>query len=238
MAVMSAPVVTQGATVLRAAGLTRTFGSVRALDNVSFGVRSGEILGLIGPNGAGKTTLFECLAGVLPLTSGPVVHGAHALAVSERGTVMFYVPDGIAPWPEQSVRWALDFSLGFFRGGAEQRDRVIRELDLQPLMQARMASLSKGQRKRVLLAIGLLTPHPILLLDEPFDALDLRQTRDITRVLRGHAASGRTIVLSIHQIHDAARACDRFVLLSGGTVRAEGTLDESTDLEEVFLALA
>jgi ABC-2 type transport system ATP-binding protein len=157
--------------------------------------------------------------------------------VSKRGTVIFYVPDGIAPWPEQSVQWVLNFSLGFFRGAAEQRDCVIRELDLQPLLHARVGSLSKGQRKRVLLGIGLLTPHPILLFDEPFDGLDLRQTRDIAHVLRGHAATGRTILLSIHQIRDAARTCDRFVLLSEGRVRAEGPLDEVTDLEEMLLAL-
>jgi ABC-2 type transport system ATP-binding protein len=232
---MSAHAFLPGAIVLRVAGLTRTFGEIRALDNASFSVRSGEILGLIGPNGAGKTTLLECVAGVLPLTSGTIEHGAHILPVSQRGTVMFYVPDGIAPWPERSVQWVLNFSLGFFDGDAEQRDRVIRELDLRPLMHTRVASLSKGQRKRVLLGVGLLTPQPILLFDEPFDGLDLRQTGEVARVLRGHAESGRTIILSIHQILDAARVCDRFVLLSEGRVRTEGTLDELT--EETFLAL-
>ena len=114
---------------------------------------------------------------------------------------------------------------------------------------ARVAS--KGQRKRALLAIGLLTPQPLLLADEPFDGLDLRQTRDVARRRSAtHAADGRTLFLSIHQISDAARVCDRFVLLSGGRVCGEGTLDELTaaggsaqrrraaaDLEEVFLAL-
>ena len=114
-----------------------------------------------------------------------------------------------------------------------------------------MGTLSKGQRKRVLLAIGLLTPQPVLLCDEPFDGLDLRQSRDVAMALCAHAAAGRTLLLSIHQIADAARVCDRFVLLSGGRVRGEGSLDELSaqaassgrapvrrdDLEEVFLAL-
>ena len=78
----------------------------------------------------------------------------------------------------------------------------------------------------MLLAIGLLTPHPLLMLDEPFDGLDLRQTRDVMQVLRASAADGRTLFLSIHQLGDAARICDRFVLLSGGRVVGEGTLDE------------
>jgi ABC-2 type transport system ATP-binding protein len=110
--------------------------------------------------------------------------------------------------------------------------------------------LSKGQRKRALLAIGLLTPQAVLLADEPFDGLDLRQSRDIARALREYAKDGRTMFLSIHQISEAARVCDRFVLLSGGRVCGEGTLDDlssltssrgmtpaAPDLEEVFLAL-
>ena len=134
--------------------------------------------------------------------------------------------------------------------GAEVRARVVRgKLDLGPLLDQRIGELSKGQRKRVLLAIGLLTPQPVLLADEPFDGLDLRQTREVAQTLRAHAAEGRTLFLSIHQIPDAARVCDRFVLLSGGRVRGEGTLAElsalaasrgappSSDLEEVFLVL-
>ena len=91
---------------------------------------------------------------------------------------------------------------------------------------ARSAALSKGQRKRALLAIGLLTPQPVLLIDEPFDGLDLRQSRDVAAALRTHASRGRTLFLSIHQITDAARFCDRFVLLSGGRVCGEGTVTE------------
>jgi ABC-2 type transport system ATP-binding protein len=95
----------------------------------------------------------------------------------------------------------------------------------------------------VLLAIGLLTPAPVLLADEPFDGLDLRQTRDIGAALRSFASAGRTLFLSIHQIADAARYCDRFVLLSAGRVCGEGTTREVTDrtrtdnLEDAFLAL-
>jgi ABC-2 type transport system ATP-binding protein len=237
-------------TVLSVDHLTKTFGRFPALSDVSFTIRPGEVLGLIGPNGAGKTTLFECLAGLLPATSGRVYHGERPLAVHERATVLFYLPDGIVPWPEQSVRWALEFTLGYFEGSISSHDEVIRVLDLAPLLDSAIGTLSKGQRKRALLGIGLLTPHRILLADEPFDGLDLRQTRDVARVLRSHAANGRTLFLSIHQITDAARVCDRFVLLSGGRVCGEGTLDElaaiqtarsgattRVDLEEVFLAL-
>jgi ABC-2 type transport system ATP-binding protein len=236
--------------LIRAERITKRFGRFSALSDVSFSVCRGEILGLIGPNGAGKTTLFECLAGVLPAEGGAVHDGNRPIPPMDRSSLLFYLPDGISPWPSQSVRWALDFTLGFFGGSASLREDVIRDLDLEPLLNSAIGTLSKGQRKRVLLALGLLTPQPVLLADEPFDGLDLRQTRDVARLLRTRAAAGRTLFLSIHQITEAARVCDRFVLLSGGRVRGEGTLGElcalassrggtpsGSDLEEVFLAL-
>jgi ABC-2 type transport system ATP-binding protein len=234
---------------LRVAGLTKRYGRVTALEHVSLTLRDGEVLGLIGPNGAGKTTLFECLAGLLPADAGTVTINNATIGERARGQHLFYLPDGIAPWPSQTVRWALDFAVRFFGGAAAGPDDVIEQLDLTSILDAPIATLSKGQRKRAVLAIGLLTPQPILLVDEPFDGLDLRQTRDVASALRAHAAAGRTLFLSIHQIHDAARLCDRFVLLSLGRVRGEGTLDElaaraptsgsepARDLEGVFLAL-
>jgi len=234
---------------LRVEGLTKRYGHLAALGGVTFSIRPGEILGLIGPNGAGKTTLFECMAGVLPPTAGELLLDGRPLSPVTRLKTLFYLPDAVAPWSAQTVRWALEFAVGFLRGRGDRLDAVIEGLDLTPLLNARMGTLSKGQRKRALLAIGLLTAQPLLLSDEPFEGLDLRQSREVAATLRRHAESGRTLFLSIHQIADAARICDRFVLLSGGKVCGEGTLDELRDdargsgtgatanLEEVFLAL-
>jgi len=241
-------------------GLTKTYRDIIALDAVALTVREGEVLGLIGPNGAGKTTLFECLAGVLPANTGRIFIGGREIATAERGRHLFYLPDAIAPWPSETVRWALDFTIGFFGGSSRRKQEIVARLGLEPLMHRPIGMLSKGQRKRAALAVGLLTPQAVLLSDEPFEGLDLRQTRDVGDALREHAASGRTLFLSIHQITDAARVCDRFVLLSGGRVRGEGTFDElallaglgprnagrdtagtaartSADLEDVVLAL-
>jgi ABC-2 type transport system ATP-binding protein len=231
-------------------GLSKRFGTITALSDISFRVEAGELLGLIGPNGAGKSTLFECLAGVLPSDCGEVRAGGEAVEAGGRRSLLFYVPDGIAPWPMQPVRWVLDYTIGFLGGRAALREEVIEQLDLGPLLRQAVGTLSKGQRKRVLLAIGLLTSQAALLIDEPFEGLDLRQARDIAAALRTHAARGRTLFLSIHQIADAARLCDRFVLLSGGKVCGEGTIPELAalasaqdpsrsfdNLEEVFLAL-
>ncbi len=244
------PRVCASSVVIAVDGLSKSYGPLAALDAVTFSVREGEILGLIGPNGAGKTTLFECLAGLLPADEGRVTVGGGARP-GRRSDILFYLPDAIAPWPDQAVDWALRFTVGFLGGRADLRDEVIERLALGTLLSARIGTLSKGQRKRALLAVALLTSQPVLLIDEPFEGLDLRQSRQVEATLRWHAASGRTLFVSIHQIHDAARMCDRFVLLSGGRVCAEGTADELTaraaakldgrapaDFEEVFLALA
>jgi ABC-2 type transport system ATP-binding protein len=234
---------------LRVAGMTKRYGQLTALNDVGFSIRPGEILGLIGPNGSGKTTLFECIAGVLAPTAGALLFQDRPLSPHSRRRTLFYLPDAVAPWPAQSVRWALDFAIGFLGGRSDRLDGVIERLALAPLLPSAIGTLSKGQRKRVLLAIGLLAAQPVLLADEPFEGLDLRQSRDVAAALRDHALSGRTLFLSIHQIADAARICDRFVLLSGGRVCGEGTLAELTalarasnaatagNLEEVFLAL-
>jgi ABC-2 type transport system ATP-binding protein len=237
-------------TLFQVTGLSKRFGTISALADVGFHVRAGEVLGLIGPNGAGKSTLFECLAGVLPSDSGTMLVDGRPVAARERRAHLFYVPDAIAPWPRQPLQWALDFTIGFLGGRPNLRDDVIEQLDLRPLLHQPLGTLSKGQRKRALLGIGLLTHQPALLIDEPFEGLDLRQAREIAAALRTHAALGRTLFLSIHQISDAGRFCDRFVLLSDGRVRGEGTVPELAalaaahkgskpheDLEEVFLAL-
>jgi ABC-2 type transport system ATP-binding protein len=240
-----APASAEGVRVER---LTKRYRDATALAGVDFSIRPGEILGLIGPNGAGKTTLFECLAGVLPKDQGTVFLEGQPLTTRTRTETLFYLPDAIAPWPSQTVEWALDFSVGFFGGRVDLTRDVIDGLALRPLMLTPIGALSKGQRKRVLLAIGLLTSQPMLLADEPFEGLDLRQTREVAAILKTHAHAGRTLFLSIHQIADAARVCDRFVLLSAGKVCGEGTLEELSalarskgaavsTLEEVFLAL-
>jgi ABC-2 type transport system ATP-binding protein len=225
--------------------LSKRYGAFWALRGASFSIRQGEILGLIGPNGSGKTTLFRCVAGLLPATLGDVRVNAASVAPLARKQLLYFLPDGVRPYPEQSVEWVLGFTAGIYGVSPAIRDELVELLALAPLRGARMGELSKGEHRRVLLAAGLLPPQPMLMLDEPFDGLDLRQTRDVMAVLREHAARGRTLFLSIHQLGDAARICDRLVLLSSGHVAGEGTLDELrtragvTDggLEEVFLAL-
>jgi ABC-2 type transport system ATP-binding protein len=215
---------------LAVAGLSARRGSRTVLTDVSFTAFPSEILGVIGPNGAGKTTLFECVAGVLPFDRGKIDND-----------LLFYVPDAIRPWPDQTVRWTLELTARMF--DTQFDPSLLDDLDLVALQHATVDSLSKGEAKRLDIAIGLGSPRTVLLLDEPFDGLDLRQTRQVMNILRRDAAKGRTLVLSIHQLRDAERVCDRFLLLDHGRSVAEGTIDELTSragaqgLEEVFLAL-
>ncbi|ACL57209.1 ABC transporter related [Methylobacterium nodulans ORS 2060] len=232
--------------MLRVAGFSKRFGADVALSEVDFAVREGEILGLIGPNGSGKTTLLECLAGLLSTDHGSVTWRGEALPIRSRKTVLFYLPDGIAPFTDHRVANVLSFFGAAYQLPKDEINTTLAALGLAPVLGKRAGELSKGYRRRLLLAIGLLAPHPLLLFDEPFDGLDLHQTRDVMRHLRSVAARGRTLFLSIHQLTDAARVCDRFVLLSAGRVRGEGTLEtlrataglaSDAGLEEVFLAL-
>ena len=232
-------------TLLTVDHLTKTFGRRCVLSDVSFTVFTGEVLGLIGPNGAGKTTVLECLAGLLPLTSDSLKGGDKSVPLTKRKDLLFYMPDGIVPWPEQSVRQVLQFFEKLYDAGSDKLNALVDALRLQELRRARVGTLSKGERKRLMLAVGLLTSQPLLLLDEPFDGLDLRQTREVMTLLRKESATGRALFVSIHQLNDAARVCDRLVLLNDGRRIAEGSLAAlqaqanvpDGGLEEIFLAL-
>src|SRR5262245_15787957 len=147
-------------------GLSKHFGARAALRNVSFSVRQGEVLGLIGPNGAGKTTLFECMAGILPSNGGALITNGQVLDLTQRKTALFYLPDGVTPWGRQSVDWALGFFERLY-GAPIKAAELLDILKLESLRRASIGSLSKGERKRTLLALGLLTPQPLLMLDEP-----------------------------------------------------------------------
>jgi ABC-2 type transport system ATP-binding protein len=228
-------------------GIGKVFGDQQVLADVSFEVASGEILGLIGPNGAGKTTLLECIAGLLAADTGEVRWRRSLLPSTRRNERLFYVPEAISPYPDQRTAEVLSFFRQAYRQPPSRLEYLVVALGLEPALAKPVGALSKGYRRRFLLALGLLAPRPVLLMDEPFDGFDLRQTREVMNLLRDEAVDGRALVLSIHQLGDAQRICDRLVLLSSGLVKGVGTLAELTiaarlpigsDLEEVFLALA
>jgi ABC-2 type transport system ATP-binding protein len=235
----------RAAVLLQVAGLSKRYGDQRVLADISFSVNAGAILGLIGPNGAGKTTLLEAIAGILPADSGHVLWRGTRLALSQRREFVFYLPDGLRPWEDQYAVRVIELFATIYGRSEGFVAETVRALGLPTVLRKRILTLSKGYSRRLMLALALMTPQPVLLMDEPFDGFDLRQTREIMGVLRDVAGQGRTLALAIHQLRDAERVCDRFVLLADGRVRGSGTLAElrvrtgmaSAGLEDLFLAL-
>jgi ABC-2 type transport system ATP-binding protein len=230
---------------LRVVNLAKRYGEEVAIADVTFSATAGEVIGIVGPNGAGKTTLLEAMAGLVSADSVGVFWRGDSLSPLRRKAAMFYLPDGVRPYQDRFTIEVLNFFAGVYGRPKAEVNRAIASVELQPVLRKRMSALSKGYNRRLLLAIGLLTPQPVLLMDEPFDGFDLRQTRSIIEVVRKAASRGRTFILAIHQLADAQRVCDRFILLAGGQVRGIGSLRElraqtglsQGSLEEIFLAL-
>jgi ABC-2 type transport system ATP-binding protein len=231
--------------LLEVENLHKRFGSSAALTNISFSVCEKEILGVIGPNGAGKTTLLECIAGLLPADSGKVSWRKRPLPRGQRKNYLFYLPDGILPDGEQSVRTILKFYADVFGLKAAQIQEIVSQLSLEKVLAMHAVALSKGYRKRLVLAAALISPMPLLAFDEPFDGLDLVQTLHVMDLLRSTTQRDRALIVSIHQLRDAERFCDRLLLLSNGSVLGFGSLNElreasglpGASLEDLFLAL-
>jgi ABC-2 type transport system ATP-binding protein len=230
---------------LRVDNLTKRYAEENAISGVTFSAAVGEVLGIVGPNGAGKTTLLEGLAGLIAVDSGNVAWLGDPLPTSRRKAAIFYLPDGVKPYQDRFTIEILTFFANVYRRSQAEMAATIASLELQPVLRKRVSALSKGYNRRLLLAIGLLTPQRVLLMDEPFDGFDLRQTRNIIEVLRNAARGKRTFILAIHQLADAERVCNRFILLAAGQVRGIGSLPElrlqagmsEGTLEEIFLAL-
>ncbi len=229
-------------------GLTKHFGSFTAVDDVSFQVRRGEVLGFLGPNGAGKSTTMRMLAGFMIPSAGTariLGHDVQTDGVAAR-RMLGFLPEGAPTYPEMSVEGFLRFCAkvrGFT--GAELGDRVDHALGLTTLRGVRLQpveTLSKGFKRRVGLAQALLHDPPVLVLDEPTDGLDPNQKHEV-RGLIAQMAPDKAIVISTHILEEVDAVCTRAIIIAGGRIVADETpqaLSErhsSGKLEDVFRAL-
>jgi ABC-2 type transport system ATP-binding protein len=225
--------------------LGKSFSGSPVLTEVGFALLQGEILGLIGPNGSGKTTLLESVAGLLPPDSGDFLWNEAPLPLDARKDILFYMPESVLPYGDQRVDEVIHFFSKVLHADCSIVPFLLENLGLFSALEKRVSALSKGYRRRLLIALALLSPKPILFLDEPFDGLDLKQALCVMSLLKEMKSRGKTFLLAIHQLSDAEKICDRFLLLSEGKVLALGTLEElrrktngqAKTLEEVFLAL-
>jgi ABC-2 type transport system ATP-binding protein len=209
-------------------GLTKEYGRFRAVDDLSFRVAPGEVLGFLGPNGAGKTTTMRIVAGFLPPTAGRVtVCGAdietQAVAAKRR---IGYLPEGAPSYPEMTPRSFLEF-IAEARGIApnERRkrlDEVFALLHLDRVLEQSIDTLSKGYRRRVGLAQAILHDPEVLILDEPTDGLDPNQKHEV-RELIGRMARSKIIVISTHLLEEVEAVCNRAIIIAHGKILADDT---------------
>ena len=209
-------------------GLTKEYGRLRAVDNLSFKVEPGEVLGFLGPNGAGKTTTMRIVAGFLPATSGRVLvcgHDIETQSVAAKRRIG-YLPEGAPSYPEMTPRSFLTF-IAEARGiPAEKRrqrlDEVFALLHLERVLEQSIDTLSKGYRRRVGLAQAILHDPEVLILDEPTDGLDPNQKHEV-RELIGRMASGKIIVISTHLLEEVDAVCNRAIIIAHGKILADDT---------------
>jgi len=213
--------------VIRCEQLTKYYGSVRAVGDVSFGVGTGEVAALLGPNGAGKSTVMRLLTGYVSPTAGRVLVGGVDVAeqpVTARRRIG-YLPEQVSLYPELTVRRYLAF-VGEVKGlpGRVRRRamaEVIERCGLGEVADRHNGKLSKGYRQRVGLAQALLGDPAVLVLDEPTVGLDPVQAVEMRALLR--TLSGRTVLLSTHNLVEASALCSRIIILSQGQLVAEDT---------------
>ena len=234
--------------LIEIAHLTKRFGGFTAVDDVSFNVARGEVLGFLGPNGAGKTTTMRMLAGFMQPTAGTARicgHDVETDAIAARRALGF-LPEGAPTYPEMTVRAFLRFTAKV-RGyaGGELADRVDHALGLTGLGGVReqtVETLSKGFKRRVGLAQALLHDPPVLVLDEPTDGLDPNQKHDVRQLIQ-RMAPEKAIVISTHILEEVDAVCTRAIIIAAGRIVADGTPAElerqepSGRLEDVFRSL-
>jgi len=237
------------AVALRVVNLRKRYQAVTALDDVSFEVRRGEIVGLLGPNGAGKTTTINTILGLLEPTAGEVRIGqidlrtqrARALARTNFAAVYAALPGNLTV-TENLRFFALLYDV---RGSRSRVDELLEEFSLAPLRHTKCGLLSSGEQTRAALAKALINRPQLLLLDEPTASLDPSAAQIIREKIKSLASSGRCSILwTSHNMHEVEEVCDRVLFLSHGRILLEGAPKAlpaqhgAASLEELFIRVA
>ena len=224
----------------------KRYGDHEAVKGISFNVHEGEIFGLIGPNGAGKTTTLRMISTLLRISSGSIEVCGYDVdkesdAVRE---IICYLPEDAGAYKDMTGRKYLNFMAGFFASGDEKRamvDKAIGIADLGDRIDSKVDTYSKGMMRRLLIARAIMPSPKFAILDEVTSGLDVVNACEIRDIIRDIAASGVTILLSSHNMHEVEALCNRVAMINGGSIILSGTPDEmkekygARDLEEVFI---
>jgi len=220
--------------VIEVQHVSKRYGRVTAVDDVSFRVERGEILGFLGPNGAGKTTTMRILTGYMPASEGKAIVAGFDVFASplEAKRRTGYLPETPPLYPDMTVREYLDF-VGRIKGVAPKErkarvDEVMRKTHVHDMADRHCSKLSKGYKQRVGLAQALIHNPEVLILDEPTAGLDPKQIIETRQLIRGLAGS-HTIVLSTHILPEVAQTCQRVVIINKGRVVAVDTPENLTN---------
>ena len=228
----------------------RTYGAFTAVQDLSFEVAAGEIVGLIGPNGAGKTTTLRSLAGILRPTSGRMRIDGHDIVGDpiEAKRRLAFMPDEPHLFDYLTVEEHLRFTARLYDVADIDRrlPALLQELELAEKARALPGELSRGMKQKLVIACGLLHDPRALLLDEPLTGLDPAGIRRMKETIKERARQGAAIVLSSHLLHLVEEVCTRVLIMQAGRKVALGTIEEilaerpdlrGRSLEEIFLAL-
>jgi len=236
--------------MIEVSGLTKTYGTVTAVDALSFGVGPGEVLGLVGPNGAGKTTTLRCLCGIINPTVGNIRIADHDLRTDgpRAKATLAFVPDEPQLFDYLTVDEHLKF-VGRLYGVADAADRaprLLEELELTDKRRALPGELSRGMKQKLAIACGLLHRPRALILDEPLTGLDPAGIKKMRATIADRAREGAAVILSSHLLHLVEELCTRLLVIRKGRCVALGTLPEivatrpdlaGQSLEDIFLSL-
>jgi ABC-2 type transport system ATP-binding protein len=206
-------------------GVSKLYGEQKALDDVSFEIKTGEIAGFLGPNGAGKSTMMKIITGFIPASSGQVyvndiLTGTDNLEVKR---IIGYLPENNPLYPEMYVREYLGFVSSIYNSGIpkkKQIDNIVEVTGLIPEQKKKIGLLSKGYRQRVGLAQALIHNPEVLILDEATSGLDPNQIIEIRNLIK-EAGKEKTILLSTHIMQEVEAICDRVIIIDKGVVVAD-----------------
>ena len=217
--------------MIRVKNLTRSYGTFKAVDDVSFEVGQGQIVGLLGPNGAGKTTLMKMLTGFHFPASGEIaIGGVDLLGDTRKAQAMIgYLPESSPVYPDLTVKEYLEFMAGA-KGIApaarpEAIERALHRTDASAFLNKVAGHLSKGQRQRVGLAQAILADPAILILDEPTSGLDPHQILEFRQLIL-NIGREKTVILSTHIMQEVEALCERVLIMNQGKIVAEGKAED------------
>lgn len=211
--------------------LTKKFDSFTAVDDLSFTVKEGEVLGFLGPNGAGKSTTMKVITGFLSPTSGHVSVDGHDIAKDPIAvkSLIGYLPEGAPSYPDMTTLDFLNFiaEIRGFTGDEKQRriDKVIDDVELRSVCHKTIDTLSKGFKRRVGLAQAILHDPKVLILDEPTDGLDPNQKHHVRNLIR-NLAKDKIVIISTHILEEVSAVCTRAIIIASGRILADGTPKE------------